>query len=320
MPDGLNLAGAGQALDVSLPTIISEFKLLRDVTGVFRSCAESNPLRPHTGVSWIRNNYGRAIAYNLDEAADMNQAQALSDAATVITPAEVGAQVVIPGSTLRRIADDSLESRVATMLNNAYSLKEDQDGAAQMSSWTSTALGTTSTVIGIGHVFAGAARLGVGSSVTNPEPAPMPWYYIGHDFQLQHLAGRLMVLTDVPTGTNTYIGTNYGATFGAGHEGEGMSEQVLSDGIGAITRMGNVTVKKDANIPVTSTPSATGGVFSKAGLLYVNEVEPHIVKDTSDVSMRDAVELNVWGSYKFGLYRPANYGIAMTFDCTTPTA
>lgn len=297
--------------------------LLRDVTGVFRNSATSETLQPHTGVSWIRNNYGRAVAYNLDEAADMNQNQTLSDQATVITPAEVGAQIVIPGSTLRRVADAALESRVATMLNNAYNLKEDQDGAAQMSSWTSTALGSTSTIVGIGHVFAGAARLGVGSSVTNPEPAPMPWVYIGHDFQLQHLAGRLMVLTDVPTGTNVYTGVAAGATFGAGSEAggtPGMASDILKDGIGAITRMGNVTVKKDANIPVTSTPSATGGIFSQEGLLYVNEVSPRIVKDMSDVSMRDAVELNVWGSYKFGLYRPLNYGIPMTFDCTTPTA
>lgn len=320
MPDGLTLAGAGQALDVSLPTIISQFMLLRDVTGVFRNSAESNELKPHTGVSWIRNNYGRVLAMDLDEAADMTQAQTLSDQATVITPAEVGAQVVIPGSTLRRVADASLESRVAEILNNAYSLKEDQDGAAQMSSWTSTALGTTSTVIGITHVFAAAARLGVGSSVANPEPAPLPWAYIGHDYQLQHLVGRLMVLTDVPVGTNIYTGNAAtGLTMGPGSQvAGGLPDEVLRGGIGALTRMGNITIKKDANIPVTSTPSASGGAFSQKGLIYVSEVEPRIVLDKSDVSMRDAVEANVWGSYKFGLYRPANYGITMTFDNTTP--
>lgn len=319
MPDGTNLAGAGQALDVSLPTIISEFMLRRDVTGVFRNSAESQDLKPHTGVSWIRNNYGRAVAFNLDEAADMNQAQTLSDAATTITPAEVGAQIVIPGSTLRRVADASLESRVATMLNNAYNLKEDQDGAAQMSSWTSTTLGSTSTVIALGSISAGAARLGVGSTA-NPEPAPLPYTYIGHDYQLLHLMGRSLVMTDVPTGTNTYTGlTATGATFGAGHEGDGMAEEMFKNGIGALTQMFGVTIKRDANLPVTSTPSSTGGIFSRAGLIYVSEVEPRVVKDTSDVSMRDAVELNVWGSYKYGLYLPQFYGIPMTFDCTTPT-
>lgn len=313
------MAGTGQALDVSLPTVISQFKLKRDVTGVFRDSAEPQKLERHSGVSWIRNNYGRAIAYDLDEAADMNQAQSLSDAATTITPAEVGAQITIPGSTLRRVADASLESRVATMLNNAYSLKEDQDGAAQMASWTVTR-GTTSTIISVSSIFGGGALLGVGNSVANPEPAPEPWVYIGHDFQLLHLLGRTMQFTDVPVGTNVYTGLiATGVTFGPGAQGTGMREEMLKGGIGALTRMGGITIKKDANIPVTSTPSATGGIFSSAGLIYVNEVEPHIVKDTSDVSMRDAVELNVWGSYKFGLYLAGNYGIGMIFDCTTPT-
>ena len=313
------MAGTGQALDVSLPTVISQFELLRDVTGVFRNSAESNPLKRHSGVSWIRNNYGRAIAYDLDEAADMNQAQTLSDAATTITPAEVGAQITIPGSTLRRIADASLETRVAEMLNNAYSLKEDQDGATQMASWTVTR-GSTSTIISVSSIFAGAALLGVGNSVANPEPAPEPWFYIGHDFQLLHLLGRTMQFSDVPTGTTAYTGLiATGVTFGPGVSGSGMREDMLKNGIGALTRMGGITVKKDANITVTSTPSATGGIFSGKGLIYVNEVDPRIVKDTSDVSMRDAVELNVWGSYKFGLYRSANYGVGMIFDCTTPT-
>ncbi len=80
-----NIAGTGQALDVSLPTIINDFNLLRDVTGVFRNSADPQSLKKHTGVSWLRNNYGRAVAYNLDEAADMNQAQTLSDFQTVVT-------------------------------------------------------------------------------------------------------------------------------------------------------------------------------------------------------------------------------------------
>ncbi len=319
MPDGLNLAGPGQALDVSLPTIITDFKLLRDVTGVFRDSADGQTLKAHTGVSWIRNNYGRAVAYNLDEAADMTQGQTLSDAATTITPGEVGAQIVLPGSTLRRVQDASLESRVATMLNNAYNLKEDQDGAAQMASWTGASLGSTGVILAVGSIFAGAALLGVGKSIPAPEPAPEPIIYVGHDFQLLHLMGRLMVLTDVPAGTNTYTGiTATGAAFGPGHT-SGMSDTILAGGVGKLTTMGGVTIKKDANLPVINTADARGGMFSKMGLLYVNELEPRIRLDTSDVSMRDAVEVNVWGSYGYGLYRPGNYGLAMLFDATTPT-
>ncbi len=216
------------------------------------------------------------------------------------------------------------------MLNNAYNLKEDIDGAAQMSSW-SGGLGSTSTILGVGYIAAGAAQIGVGRLVNNPEPAPLPYSYIGHDYQMLHLMGRLLVLTDVPVGTNVYTGlTATGATLGPGAGvGAGDFQQDLYRGgtvgdagkVGLITNFFGVAIKKDANIPVLapSAVSAAGGLFSQAGLLYVNELEPRVVMQTDDVSMRDAIELNVWGSYGYGLFRPVSYGITMTFDATTPT-
>ena len=60
-----NLAGAGEALDGSLNTIFSEFKLLRDETGVFRSTATKLELQPHEGRSKNVNNYNRVVAFDL---------------------------------------------------------------------------------------------------------------------------------------------------------------------------------------------------------------------------------------------------------------
>ena len=93
----------------------------------------------------------------------------------------------------------------------------------------------------------------------------------------------------------------------------------LGGNVGLLTTMFGVNVKKDANIPVTTTPSAAGGLFSQMGFLYVNELEPRVVMQTDDVSMREAIELNVWGSYGYGLFRPVSYGVTATFDATTPT-
>jgi hypothetical protein len=36
--------------------------------------------------------------------------------------------------------------------------------------------------------------------------------------------------------------------------------------------------------------------------------------------MRGAVEMNLWGSYAWGVYRPANKGIAVTLDASVPTS
>src|SRR3989304_3589070 len=131
-----NLAGAGQALDSSLNTIYSEFKVLRDETGVFRSTATTMTLQPHEGRSKNVNNYNRVVAFDLADGVDMQQAQQLADTTTSYSPGEVGVQVLLPGSTMRRVADPDLLARTGRMLANAYDLKEDQDGGLQMVNFT----------------------------------------------------------------------------------------------------------------------------------------------------------------------------------------
>ena len=127
---GINLAGTGEALDTSLPTIYSEFKMLRDETGVCRKVSTKVTLPPHSGRSKNILNYGRLEAFDLDDGVDMVQAQTLADTNTAFTPNEVGLQVVIPKTTLRRIADPDLLKRTGRMMANAYDLKEDADGTA----------------------------------------------------------------------------------------------------------------------------------------------------------------------------------------------
>jgi len=99
-----------------------------------------------------------------------------------------------------------------------------------------------------------------------------------------------------------------------------MGANLLSKGIGGLGMLAGLDVRQDANIPVTSTPSAAGGAFSKQGMVYVSELEPRLDPDTSDKSLRGAVELNLWGSYVWGVYRAANYGVGITFDASLPTS
>lgn len=318
MTTQMNLAGTGQPLDGSLPTIYSDFKLLRDETGVARSVATPMTLAPHTGVSKNVNNYGRVTAYSVDDGADIAQAQSLSDTTTSYTPGEVAVQVILPGSTMRRIQDPDLESRTSRMLNNAYDLKEDADGCAQFVSFTPI-LGSAGTVVGVGHLHAAIARLGIGNNRANPEPAPTPHFFVLHPLQASVIAGRLIPLTDVPTGTNVYTGGAAGATVMGGST-TGLSEAILKNGIGAIGRLLGVTVKTDANIAVDSNDDASGVALSKEGFVYVSEVEPRLDPDSSDKSMRGAIELNLWGSYAWGLYRSAAYGVEMLFDASLPTS
>lgn len=326
---GITLAGSstsGQALVNSLPTIYSEFLLLRDATGVMRSCATGMTLKAHEGTTKNIINYGRVVAYNLTDGVDINQAQTLSDAKTSFTPAEVGVQVILGGRTMSRIQDPDLLSRTGRILNNAYDLKEDQDGTVQLASFTT--LGGTTTVASPGMIAAVNGRLSMGnsysSSTPNPEPAPKPWYTVLHPLSCVALAGRLGTFSATAGGGTTYGaagGAHAGVNVNAAIDSGSIADDVVRRGLEAIGMVSGTIVKQDANIPLDSTGvAATGGGFSQEGLIYVSEIEPQLDPDTSDKSMRGAVELNLWGSYVWGLYRPTNYGVGLQFDASMPTS
>src|SRR5690348_14471828 len=110
---GPNLLGSSAQLQNSLNTIRSRFDLLRDFAGIMRPLMTAVDLQPGTGRSYNRVNYGRALASQLTDGQDMIQQQDLSDANTSFTPNEIGVQLILPRTTLRRSADRNLETNAA---------------------------------------------------------------------------------------------------------------------------------------------------------------------------------------------------------------
>lgn len=322
MVSNINMVGSGENLDDSLNTIISEFKLLAQETPVIKPTATPMTLQAHKGRSVLVNNYNRVIAYDLVDGVDMAQAQNLADDQTTFTPDEVGVQVILAGSAIRRSADPSLESRTATMLNNAWQLKEDSDGCAEFSSFTTT-LGAAGTVISPGHVEASASRLRIGNNRAAPEPAPKPWNFVQHPLSISVLRGRLTPLASTPAGAAAYganTGANAGVTIGVGGMGD-KQWRMLMAGPGTFPiQLSGFVVREDANITVDASDDAIGAAYSREGLVHVDEVSPRMDPDRSDKSMRGAVEMNLWGSYGWGVYRAGVMGIATTFDASLPTS
>jgi hypothetical protein len=320
-----NRAGSGQALDDSLPTVFAEFKLLRQESGIQRSTATHMRLKPHTGTAVNVNNYDRVTGYDVADAADIAQAQDLADTTTSYTPGEVAVQVILPGSTMRRVADPDLFGRTGRMMSNAYDLKEDQDGCDQLTSFTPI-VGSAGTVMSPGHAAAIGGRLRIGNvrrtATTEAEPAPKPWYLVINPMSGVPLEGRLVPYTDVPTGTTAYganTGAHGGTTLGHGG-GSSMTEDIVKRGLGAVGQIAGMTLKYNANINVDGSDDASGAGYSQEGYIYVSEVAAHPDHDRSDKSMRGAVELNIWGSYVWGLYRASNYGVECLVDASIPTS
>ena len=314
-----NLAGSGQSLDASLNTVISEFRMLRDYLGVVRNHCTVMPLEPHTGLSKIVEHYGRVLAYNLPDGQDMSQAQALADFQDSYTPGEVGVQVLVANTTVRRVADPNLYSRIGRIMANAYELKVDQDGTAQFASFT-IALGANGTILQPGHILAAVTQLSVGGSVTAPEPAPGPYAAVFHPCAMAVVAARLVPMTDVPTGTNAYTPTgNKGVTVGPGRGGSELAEEIITaGGPAAVGSLFGANVYRDANCTIVASTNAQNCVYSEEGLMYVPEFEPYIDPDRSPSGR--FTEINIIGSYIFGVYRAAAYGALITSDCTLPTS
>ena len=317
-----NLAGTGEALDGSLNTIFSEFKTLRDETGVFRSTATRMDLKEHEGRSKNVNNYNRVVALDLADGVDMQQAQQLADTTTTYTPGEVGVQVMLPGSTMRRVADPELLRRTGRMLNAAYDLKEDQDGGLQMVNFTPI-MGLAGNVLGPGEYLGALQRLSIGNNRANPEPPPGQFFIVDHPIKLGVLATRLIPLSSVPSGTAVSYATPglLAGTETVGPGGGGaLADDILKRGIGALGEFWGATVKKSANLLPDGGDDVSGAAFVSEGLIYVSEVEPRSDPDTSDKSLRGAVELNYWGSYVWGVYRAGAYGVEILGDASMPLA
>lgn len=320
MSFGAVLAGTNAALDSSLNTIYSEFKILRDETGVARSCATSMNLKPHEGASKNVNNYGRVVAYSVGDGVDIAQAQQLADTTTTYTPGEVAVQVILAGSTMRRVADPDLLSRTGRILNAAYDLKEDGDGVAQFSSFTPI-MGVANNVLGAGEYFGAMTRLFIGNNRSNPEPPPEPYFIVDHPVKLSVLAGRMAPLAQLPAGTGAaYTPATVANNITLMPSNGSMQQEIIKSHIGGLGTLFGATVKRDANIVVDSSDDCSGAAFSKEGLIFVSEVEPRQDNDSSDKSMRGAVEVNVWGSYVWGLYRASAFGVEILGDATLPAA
>lgn len=319
MASAYNLAGANENLSHSLNTVISEFRLLRDYIGVVRNHCTVIPLEPHTGLSKIIEHYGRVTAYSLANGQPMNQAQALADFQDAYSPAEVGVQVLLANTTVRRVADPNLYSRVGRIMANAYELKVDQDGCAQFASFTIT-MGANATILQPGHILAAITQLSVGGSIATPEPAPGPYTGVFHPCAAAVVAARLIPMTDVPAGTNAYAPTtNTGVTVGPGRGGAELAEEIIEGGgPAAIGSLFGANIYRDANTTIVSSTNAQNGVFSEEGLIYVPEFEPYLDPDRSPSGR--FTEINIIGSYVYGVYRPAAYGVLITSDCTLPTS
>ncbi len=321
---GTNTAGSSGTLQTSLPTVFSRFMLLEQERGKVINTATRETLTPHTGSAFRYINYGQFIAQSATDGVDSAQAQTLQDTQTAFSPNEVVVNAVVSDRTLARVADPKLLAEIGEMAMNAIELREDQDGCAKFSSFTAT-LGASATVATLGHLLASEAILRLGNSVTNPEPAPGPWFATLHPNTMAAAAVKTIPLSAAVSGAASVltsaaagVGVMGAAIAGSGAINDVGMKVLMGKGLVRQLDMGELLVMADANVPVSATPNSSNGIYSKRGLIFVSEVTPYL-RQERDESLR-GIELTAVTSYTWGVFRPAAYGIVATFDATTPTS
>lgn len=319
-----NLAGSGQDLDTSLPTIYGMFKTLRDYTPMLKRLATTVPLKAHAGASASIINYNRATGQRINEGADLTQSFVLADTLSTYSPQRFGVKAFLPRSTERRISDPQLASRLASILSDAYSWGEESALADEFVNFT-TALGSAGDVLSPGHIAAGTERARLGntrrqdSTGTRPEMPSTPISTVLHPFHALTVVGRMIPYTDVPTGTSVYgvnTGAHAGETVGVGNSSAGLD--LLRAGTKAIDQINGQKVYVCPAINVDASDDASSATFAKEGLIWCpeREAEPWEEEDRS----HDRREIGIDGWFATGVFRPSVTGIEYLADASMPTS
>lgn len=304
-PNTLSGATAARALDTTTtgnldqfePHFIAAGRFTLEEAGILDKLFSKETLPRGQGRDISIPKFGTVTAYALTEGVDMAQAQSLSDSVTTITPGEVGVQVVVTDKMLRQLPA-GLAEKIGRVMGNAMMVKRESDLMTLLDGF-SVANGGTGAALNVEELFIGYSN--IRGNVT--EPGPEPIYCVLHPWQWYDIAADIEGFSAKTFGTGTPLE-------GAG----GITEQVFKDFF--VGRIASMPIMISGNVPIDSTPDATGGCFSRESCIFV-EVEGVSNEKERDASLR-GWEYNVTAEYGYVEYQNA-WGFELKSDATAPT-
>lgn len=255
---------------------------------VMENLVRTETLPEHQGTSHNTPKLGTVTAYSLADGVDMAQAQQLSDSNLAISPAEVGAQVIITDLVADTMSENWLRA-AGRILGNAMKKKKDQDLLGQIDSFTTTALGSGAST----NLSPALISAAFGNITGGTEPAPPPYATVHHPYAWEDVSQAYAVTGTYPISV-------------------GPSADALKDYW--VNRIAGTNCYSDGNFTIAS-DAVKGGTFSKEAIILVNfgglkqEVE-------RDASLR-ANEINVVMRYNWGEYVDA-WGAELNCAASVP--
>jgi hypothetical protein len=272
-------------------TVIGQAKFTREHKGCMVGLSERFDLEQGQSTLTIPKLSAFDDAQDLQDGVDMTQAQQIANSYTDITTAEIGIKGIITDKLIRQM-NESVWRMLGRLLGDSMKRKIEKDGLDLLDGF-SNALGATNTPITSGYLAAAITQL-LGQS----EPAPDPFAYVGHPYQVK-------ILMDTIAKVGTYPLP------------EGFSAQMVKDYWRGTFDMFGTPVFANGLIPVDSSGDAKGAVFSKSAIGYVVSKEAYTERQR-DASLRAWELVHVQDSDWVEL--DDAYGREMYFDCATPTS
>jgi hypothetical protein len=309
---GLAQAGTVNGTTSAVPTVpgnllklmIAEARLTPQLEGNLTSLFLNDPLPQGMGTTYNSPKFGPLTAASLVQGVDMQQQQALTAVNVVVTPAEVGVQIILTRKSMAQWSED-VAMRAGRIMRDAMDRKKDSDISGLFAGFSRSTGGAT-TVPSLGTITAAVAKLASGSQV--PATGVAQAAGLGYDAQAGPFIGVCTPVTvhyltrgllGGPSTTASVTTSSIGLTGDPGS----LQDQAARSGFqsGMVGDLGGATIYRNANLAkVASNDESDGFIGTKDAIVFVpmNYDALGAIDTEVDLSLR-AVELNYVEDYGF---------------------
>lgn len=283
-----------QALVDSLPTVISDARIVREQKGGMSQLVDRKTLGEGIGTDWNEISLAALTAQSITETTDLDNPQQLDDTKFTITPTIVGIETFITDRTFQRISAQVV-AEMGPLAQNAIERRKDTDGLAVFAG-AGTTLAGAGTTLTSGHIAAAQARV---SSNTN-EPSQPPWRAVLHGFQIKDIYDELT------------------AGVGTAAIPSGPTADVFSRGFTLAIAMAEVY--PNGNISIDSNTDARGGVFAQEGIVLVQGRAPRAEVLRRPNRGGGGNSVFHYDEFAYGERSSGNWLVGILSDATAPTS
>lgn len=281
------------ALQDSLPTVISEARIIREFEGVMTQLVEKHTLGEGIGLSWNEISLSQLTAMTIDESTVLDNPQQMVDTLLTVTPTQVGIETLITDLVAKRISKNAY-AKTGSLAQNAMERKKDEDGITVLDGF-SVELSGTGTTLTSGHIGAGVSQIQGNAT----EPGHPPFRCVLHPYQIHDIEDEILA------GVGTYP------------LGEGLTARVFTEGFSGMVNQAQIY--PDGNIPIDSSTDAKGGVFAQEAIVLIQGYSPRVETRRRPNIGGGATSLYHYDEYAYG-ERCDHWGAEIYSNATAPTS